>query len=277
VGIGREMSRVVLITGASSGFGQAAAGHLAARGWRVFGTSRGAAGDQRAGEEREGITMLPLDVRSDESVAACVKEVMDRAGRIDALVNNAGYALGGAVEEISIDEAKAHFETNFWGAARMMRAVLPIMREQRAGRIVNVSSLAGLVGVPFHAYYSATKFAIEGLSEGLREEVRGFGIHVSLIEPGDFKTGGTAARERPAQPLAAYKQNADRAVEVMAKSEQSGPDPILFARLLERILNSPRPRLRYRLGSDAAWVPRIRAVIPESTFQWALRKNYQIE
>lgn len=272
------MSKVILITGASSGFGQAAARYLAAREWRVFGTSRNVAA---AGEERDhataAFTLLPLDVRSDESVRACIDEVMRRAGRIDALVNNAGYALGGAVEETSIDEAKAQFETNFWGMARMMRAVLPVMREQRAGRIVNVSSLAGLVGVPFHAYYSATKFAIEGLSEGLRQEVRGFGIYVSMIEPGDFKTGGTAARVRPASPLDAYKQNANRAVEIMAKSEQSGPDPIAFAYLLEKILNSPNPRLRYRLGNDSVWVPRLRALIPESLFERILRRNYKIE
>ncbi|MCY1013953.1 SDR family NAD(P)-dependent oxidoreductase [Nannocystis pusilla] len=186
---------VVLITGASSGFGEAAARLLAARGpCRVFGTSRRAAGHDTPG----GVEMLPLDVRSDASVAACVDAVMQRAGRIDVLVNNAGYTLAGAVEETAIDEAKAQFDTNFFGMARMVRAVLPVMRAQGGGRIVNVSSLAGLVGVPFHAHYSASKFAVEGLSEGLRQEVRRFGIHVSLIEPGDFKTAGTAARERAA-------------------------------------------------------------------------------
>ncbi|WAS91229.1 SDR family NAD(P)-dependent oxidoreductase [Nannocystis punicea] len=263
---------VVLITGASSGFGEAAARLLAARGAKVFGTSRRAA----PGETRDGFTMLPLDVRSDASAAACVDEVVRRAGRIDVLVNNAGYALAGAVEETAIDEAKAQFETNFFGTARMMRAVLPIMRAQGGGRIVNVSSLAGLVGVPFHAYYSATKFAIEGLSEGLRQEVRRFGIHVSMIEPGDFKTAGTAARERAAAGLDAYAATRDRAIDIMARSEQSGPDPIGFARLLLRILEAPRPRLRYRLGNDAVWVPRARRLIPESLFEWLMRNNYEM-
>ncbi|MCY1065034.1 SDR family NAD(P)-dependent oxidoreductase [Nannocystis sp. RBIL2] len=213
---------VVLITGASSGFGEAAARLLAARGpYRVFGTSRRAAGDDTLG----GAEMLPLDVRSDASVAACVDAVMQRAGRIDVLVNNAGYTLAGAVEETAIDEAKAQFDTNFFGMARMVRAVLPVMRAQGGGRIVNVSSLAGLVGVPFHAHDSASKFAIEGLSEGLRQEVRRFGIHVSLIEPGDFKTAGTAARERATGGLPAYAAARDRAIDIMARAEQSGPDP----------------------------------------------------
>ncbi|MFQ5457938.1 MAG: SDR family NAD(P)-dependent oxidoreductase, partial [Myxococcota bacterium] len=176
---------VVLVTGASSGFGAAISALLSSRGLRVFGTSR------RAGAEGTGgaVTMLPLDVRSDASVTACVAGVLARAGRVDALVNNAGYTFASAAEEASLEEAKAQFETNFFGAARMMRAVLPIMRRQESGRIVNVTSLAGLLGVPFHAYYSASKFALEGFSEGLRQEVRSFGIHVSCVEPGDFKTG----------------------------------------------------------------------------------------
>lgn len=261
---------VVLITGASSGFGAAAARLLASRGLTVFGTSR------REGATGEGFTMLPLDVRSDASVAACVDEVMRRAGRVDALVNNAGYTLAGAVEETAIAEAKAQFDTNFFGMTRMVRAVLPIMRAQREGRIVNVSSLAGLVGLPFHAMYSASKFAIEGLSEGLRQEVRRFGIEVSLIEPGDFKTGATAGRERVAGGLADYATARERAIEIMARAEQSGPDPILFARLLWQILAAKRPRLRYRLGKDAVWVPRARKLIPESAFEWLLRDEYKL-
>jgi len=263
---------VVLITGASSGFGEAAARLLASRGLTVFGTSR-RAGDGATGD---GFALVRLDVRSDASVAACVEEVIRRAGRIDVLVNNAGYTLAGAMEETSLEEAKAQFETNYFGMSRMIRAVLPIMRAQGSGRIVNVSSLAGLLGVPFHAHYSASKFAIEGLSEGLRQEVRRFGVHVSLIEPGDFKTGTTAACERAARGLAEYAAARDRAIEIMAQSEQSGADPLLFAKLLVRILESPRPRLRYRLGNDAKWVPRARKLMPEPLFEWGLREFYKM-
>ncbi len=263
---------VVLITGASSGIGAATARLLAGKGMAVFGTSR------RAGAGAEGpFTMLPLDVRSDESAAACVEAVLARAGRIDALVNNAGYTFAGAVEETSLEEARAQFETNFFGALRMTRAVLPHMRRQGDGRIVNISSLAGLVGVPFHATYAASKFALEGWSEGLRQEVRRFGVWVSLIEPGDLKTGATAARERAATRIAAYGPARDRAIEVMARSEQAGPDPAGVARCVARVLSSSRPRLRYRVGNDARWVPRLRLLMPEWLFEAALRRNYEID
>jgi NAD(P)-dependent dehydrogenase (short-subunit alcohol dehydrogenase family) len=263
---------VVLITGASSGFGAATARLLVGKGMAVFGTSR------RAGAGAEGpFAMLPLDVRSDESAAACVEAVLVRAGRIDALVNNAGYTLAGAVEETGLEEARAQFETNFFGVLRMTRAVLPHMRRQGGGRIVNISSLAGLIGVPFHATYAASKFALEGWSEGLRQEVRRFGVWVSLIEPGDFRTGATAARERAANRLAAYGPVRDRAIEIMARSEQAGPDPAWVARCVARVLAASRPRLRYRVGNDARWVPRLRRLMPEWLFEAALRRNYGID
>src|SRR5690606_35507590 len=159
--------KVVLITGASSGLGRATARLLAERGYRVFGTSRRPPADAPTG----GVEPLALDVCADASVAACVQTVLARAGRIDALINNAGYELGGALEEATLEEAQRQFETNFFGAVRMIRAVLPAMRRQGGGRIVNVSSLAGLAPVPFLGLYSASKFALEGYSEALRHEV----------------------------------------------------------------------------------------------------------
>ena len=263
---------VVLVTGASSGFGAATAKLLASRGMRVFGTSRRAEETKNDGP----FTRLRLDVRSAESVETCVARVLASAGRIDALVNNAGYTFASAVEEASIEEAKAQMETNFFGAARMMRAVLPIMRRQRGGRIVNMTSLAGLLGVPFHAYYSASKFALEGLSEGLRQEVRCFGIHVSCIEPGDFKTGVTAGRAQAKEGIDAYAGMRDRAIGIMKDSEQAGPDPSGVAERVARILAARRPKLRYRVGADARWVPRLRRLMPEFLFEAALRRNYRI-
>jgi NAD(P)-dependent dehydrogenase (short-subunit alcohol dehydrogenase family) len=202
---------------------------------------------------------------------------MAETGRIDALVNNAGYTLTGAAEETSMEEARAQFETNFFGATAMTRAVLPIMRRQGAGRIINVTSLAGLLGVPFMAFYSASKFALEGWSEGLRQEVRRFGIHVSVIEPGDFKTGNTEATVRASTPLDIYDKARNRATEIMAKNEQSGPDPSVMADCVARVLQARRPRLRYRVGMDARWVPRLRLLIPEAFFEAALRKSYEID
>jgi len=184
-------SRVVLVTGASSGIGRACAAHLASRGYRVFGAQRSA--PDSAGP----IEMLRMDVNDDASVHAATSYILKTAGRIDALVNNAGYALMGSVEDTSIEEARAQMETNFFGALRVIRAVLPAMRQQGSGYIINISSLAGVLGLPFSGLYSASKFALEGMTESLRLEVRGFGIKTVLIEPGDFSTQLPAKRQVP--------------------------------------------------------------------------------
>lgn len=269
-----DSSPTVLITGASSGFGEATAKLLAARGMRVFGTSRRAPASGK--QVADNFVIVQLDVRDPESVGRCVATVMEAGGRIDVLVNNAGYALAGAVEETSIEEAQAQFDTNFFGAMRMIQAVLPIMRAQGQGRIINITSLAGMIGVPFHTFYSASKFALEGLSEGLRHEAIGFGVHVTAIKPGDFKTEGTSSRVQAAQRLAAYANDRDRAVQIMAKAEQAGPDPERLAKLVARIINKRKPKARYRIGMDSAWVPRLRAILPEAFFEYAIRKNYRI-
>jgi NAD(P)-dependent dehydrogenase (short-subunit alcohol dehydrogenase family) len=159
--------RVVLITGASSGVGQSTARLLARRGFTVFGTSRNPSSADRV----PGVEMLTLDVRDDDSVRACVETILHRSGRLDVVINNAGYELAGALEELSSEEARAQFETNFFGVVRMVNAVLPLMRHQKRGHIINVSSLTGLTASPFLGIYSASKFALEGYTEALRHEV----------------------------------------------------------------------------------------------------------
>lgn len=273
---------VVLITGASTGFGKATADHLASRGMRVFGTSRRAPSEPvppegKAVGDAGGVTMLNLDVRDDESARACVESVMAIAGRIDVLVNNAGYGLAGAFEETSLDEARAQLETNLLGAARMMQAVLPRMREAGAGRIINISSLAALVGVPFHPWYTASKFALSGLSDSVRLEVHRFGIQVCAVEPSDFATEGTQNRVWAKEKLEAYTPARDNAVAEMIRSEQSGPPPEGVAKLIERLIHEPRLRARYRVGNEAAWVPAAKALLPSSVFESLLRKNYKME
>lgn len=275
-----DKGAVVLITGASTGFGKATAERLSGAGYRVFGTSRKAppVDSIPPGKPAPGtVTMLRLDVQKDEEVRACVAAVMTRAGRIDALLNNAGYSLCGAVEENTLAEVEHLFQTNFFGYVRTIREVLPIMRRQGGGKIINVSSLAGIVGVPFHTHYSATKFAIEGMSEGLRMEVRRFGIHVSIIEPSDFKTEGTQARIFPKEPCDAYLKARERAVEVMIQSEQSSPGPEAFAALVEKILRSRSPKLRYRVGSDAQWVPVVKPLLPAGLYETLIRRNYRLD
>lgn len=176
--------RVVLITGASSGFGQLLGQALSEKGYRVFGTSRNPAWSTPA----SGMTMLALDVRDGASVTACVQSVLSTSARLDVLVNNARYVHEGPLEEVSLEELKAVFETNFFGAVRMVNAVLPAMRRDRSGHIIHVSSLAGLLPLPFWGAYSASKCALEGYSESLRHELKPLGIHVSLVEPSFYKT-----------------------------------------------------------------------------------------
>ena len=203
--------KVVLITGASSGVGQSTARVLSQKGYRVFGTSR----NPDTVEAMPGVQIVSLDVRSDESVAACMKAVTNESGRIDVLVNNAAYELAGALEETSIKEAKDQFETNFFGVVRMVKAVLPLMRQQREGQIINVSSLSGLSSIPFMGFYSASKFAVEGYTEALRLELQPFNIHVSLTEAGFLKTPMMNKRQVSAAQLKEYELRRQRAFTAM--------------------------------------------------------------
>jgi NAD(P)-dependent dehydrogenase (short-subunit alcohol dehydrogenase family) len=267
-------SKVVLITGASSGIGQACARHLARRGHRVFGTSR----RPQAGAE-EPFEMIPMDVTDEDSVRQGVATVLARAGQLDVVVNNAGFGFGGAVEDTSIDEAQQMFDTNFFGMLRVCRAVLPHFRERRAGTIVNVSSLAGLISQPFVGLYCATKFAVEGMTEALRMELRPFGIHVVMIEPGDTRTGFTANR-RPTQASQAaspYADNMQRTLAVIEHDEETGSSPEAVARLLEHILRSRSPRLRYPIASAfQRFAAAARKLMPGGLFEGALMRYYRV-
>ena len=237
--------RVVLITGASSGIGHACARHLAGRGFRVFGASR------RAGEKAAaGVEPVEMDVDSDASVEAGVAELLRRAGRIDAVVNNAGWALAGSVEDTTPDEARAQMETNLLGTWRVCRAVLPAMRAAGRGHIVNIGSIGGRVGLPFQAAYSASKFAMAGFTEALSGEVRPFGIHAVLVEPGNYRTGITAKRRvaAGAGSGSAYAAAFGRTLEIIERDEGRGGAPDEVARLVHRILESKSPRMRYMVG-----------------------------
>src|SRR3954469_3049526 len=197
-----ETGRVAVVTGASSGIGEAAAQELVGAGFTVYGTSRKAA----VGEERDGVVFVPLDVTDGESVAGAVREVLARSGRIDVLVNNAGLGITGAAEESSIEQARALFDTNLFGSMRMTRAVLPQMREQGSGRVINVSSVLGFVPAPFGALYAATKHAIEGYSESLDHEVREYGIRALLGGPPSPRPSFDANALPADEPLPLYGQ-----------------------------------------------------------------------
>lgn len=265
--------KTILITGASSGVGQATARLLAQQGHRVFGTSR------HPSERGEAslMTMIALDVRSDESVAAGVSTVLEQAGQIDALINNAGYELAGALEEATLDEAKAQFETNFFGVIRMVNAVLPMMRQQRRGQIINISSLTGFVAIPFLGIYSASKFALEGYTEALRHEVKPLNIHVSLVEPGVLKTPMMNARQLAARRIREYEPWRQRALGALRELEENAPAAQSVANTVLQIVESKEPRLRYTVGRQAAVLSRLRRYLPETMLERGMRSNFRLD
>jgi NAD(P)-dependent dehydrogenase (short-subunit alcohol dehydrogenase family) len=278
----RENQRVVLVTGASSGIGLACAAYLAGRGFRVYGTSRRGTGGAQPGAMtgtmtgQESVTMLTADVTEDHSVEQVVGSVLSREGRLDIVVNNAGMAIAGPIENTSTEEAKRQLEVNFFGAFRVCRAVLPAMRRQGSGYIVNIGSIGGVIAIPYQAMYSASKFALEGLSETLRLEVRPFGIRVVIIEPGDHKTGLTQNRQLTEMSgTNAYRESFQAALAKTARDEQGGPGPEQIARLLYRIVNQRNPRLRYTIGPGAqraaVW---LRRLLPNSVLEHGMRTYY---
>jgi len=273
------MSRpVVLITGASSGFGRACADHLAQLGYRVYGTSR-RADFPEGSTEQSYPRMIPMDVCDDDSVRAAVDFVLNAEGRLDVVVNNAGLGMAGAVEDTSLEEAKALFETNFFGVHRVCRAVLPTLREQRSGLIVNISSIGGLIAIPFQGFYSASKFATEALTESLRMELMPFGIRVTMLEPGDFKTGFTDNRIFASQSSTnpTYQAPCQRAIAVMEHDEQHGAAPITLARMLATVIEKRSPRPRYVIGMLAqrlaVWLHRL---LPNRLFERGVMAYYKV-
>jgi len=217
--------------------------------------------------------MLPLDVRSLTSVQDCVKTVLDRAGHIDVLVNNAGTALVGAAEECSDEEIATQFDVNFFGLVRMTRAVLPSMRERRRGHIVNIGSVAGKVAIPFMAFYSASKAAIEGYSEALLHELMPFGVHVSVIEPGFIHTELAGHSASAAAPIAAYDPWRRAASKSIQHQIETSPEPSVVAKSVLNAVQSQNPRLRYPSGS-AGTILMARALSPDTLFFRIIRARF---
>ncbi|MGP8010046.1 MAG: SDR family oxidoreductase [Acidimicrobiales bacterium] len=233
---------VILITGASAGLGRECADHLAGAGWTVMGASRRGT----SGDAWQGVTM---DVDSGDSVASAFDQVLAEHGRINAVLACAGWGLAGAAEHTTIEDAKSQFETNFWGAVRAVNAALPQLREQGGGHVVLMSSIGGLLGIPYQAFYSASKFALEGYAESLAYEVAPFNIRVTLVEPGNFRTDFTAARKKvEATGDDPYRAACEKAIAVMERDERGGADPALVARVVQKILNDKNPPRRVSVG-----------------------------
>jgi NAD(P)-dependent dehydrogenase (short-subunit alcohol dehydrogenase family) len=234
--------KVVVVTGASAGIGWACADRLARSGWTVVGASR-------RGTSGNGWRGIAMNVDDDASVSAGVATVLEDHGHVDALLACAGWGLAGAAEQTPLPDAKAQFETNFWGVVRAANAVLPIFRRQGHGRLVFMSSLGGVFGIPFQSFYSASKFALEGYAESLAYEVAPFGIHVTLIEPGNFKTDFTESRRKvEVGEDDPYRAARTKAIEVMERDEVTGANPGAVAKVAERVLVSAHPPRRVSVG-----------------------------
>jgi short-subunit dehydrogenase len=260
--------QVALVTGASSGIGKAAALALAEAGFHVVGTSRRTAGVTA----RDGVTFLDLDVGSDASVAAAVQQVIDRFGRVDVLVNNAGIGTAGAGEESSVAQAQGVFDINVFGLMRMTRAVLPHMRARGTGRIINISSILGFVPQPYMAIYAASKHAVEGYSESLDHEVREHGVRVLLVEPAWTSTAFDANSVEPDMPLDVYAEQRNVFAEYMAASVKDGDSPATVAKEIVAAATDAKPKLRYAAGARTGRVHAMRRIVPARMFDQQLRK-----
>jgi NAD(P)-dependent dehydrogenase (short-subunit alcohol dehydrogenase family) len=271
---------IALITGSSSGIGLATSLYLARRGYTVWATMRNL---EKANElrkiiesERLPIELAQLNVCDDSSVKEAVAQILQKSGRIDVLVNNAGYGLRGAIEEVSLDEWKRQFETNFFGVIRVTQAVLPQMRAQRSGAIVNISSVLGRMAIPFSGPYTASKFALEGLTETLRYELAPWNIKVVLIEPGfiatNFQQNAQLAQAAQSQdsPYALFKQASGRRVQ---RNIYRAAPPERVAETIYRAIAHPTPKLRYAVGRDARLVLPLRRFLPEGLFERILKKQ----
>ena len=273
MGANRSISKVILITGASSGMGRETALLLASKGYTVYAAARRQ--DKMQDLIPAGIRTVKLDVTDEAACLAVVADIMHEAGRIDVLVNNAGYGSYGAVEDVPLEEARRQFDVNVFGLAALTRAVLPHMRGQRAGLIVNVSSIGGKIAEPHGAWYHATKFAVEGFSDCLRMEVARFGIKVAVIEPGAIITEWNGiAREHLAATSgsSAYAELANKHIRMLERADKFGGKPIAVARAILRAVKSRHPATRYPAGGGAGAILFMRKILPDKWFDWVMLK-----
>ena len=267
-----KRSPVVLVTGVSSGIGRAIASTLAEKGFEVFGTSR----NPKTTEPVFGVELVQLDVTDQASVAAAVSTVVQRAGRIDILVNNAGAGVFGATEETSISQAQQLFETNFFGLARVTREVLPYLRAQRSGRIINIGSVLGFLPSPYGSFYAASKHAVEGYTESLDHEIREFGVRAVVVEPGFTTTSFEANATYSDSPLQSYEAVRQHVTQIITEALYNGDDPGVVARVVLKAATDRRPKLRYPAGPLARRLAFLKKVAPAGLLDNGVRKLYKL-
>ncbi|MDP4183554.1 MAG: SDR family oxidoreductase [Bacteroidota bacterium] len=267
------MTKVILVTGVSSGFGRQIAKILSETGYNVYGTSR------RDIDPLPNINLLKMDVTDENSVKAGVEQILAKEGKIDILVNNAGMGISGAIEDSSAEEIKLQMDTNFMGAVHTIQAVLPSMRNQKSGTIINISSVGGLMGLPFQGFYSASKYAIEGMSEALSMELRAFNINVVLINPGDFRTNFTANRRiiQKAQKDSAYNEQFEKTLKIIEKDENGGLSPEVLAKKICQIVKKKKPCPRYVIASfEQKLAVVLKRILPDALYNKMLEGHYGI-
>ncbi|MDQ0578420.1 oxidoreductase [Streptomyces rishiriensis] len=263
---------VALVTGASTGIGKAAALALVAAGFETVGTSR----KTSAADRRDGVTFLALDVGSDDSVAAAVDQVIERFGRIDVLVNNAGIGSSGAAEENSLAQAQHLFNINVFGVMRMTKAVLPHMRARGSGRIINISSVLGFLPAPYMATYSASKHALEGYTESLDHEIRAYGVRALIVQPGGTKSSFEANTVAPDMPLQIYAEQRRIADQVALAVNEDGDDPAIVAKAIVAAATDSKPRVRYTAGRSARLLSAAHRILPAGVFDGQVRKSNKL-
>jgi NAD(P)-dependent dehydrogenase (short-subunit alcohol dehydrogenase family) len=269
------MKKVILITGISTGFGRETARILSNKGYTVFGTVRCET------ERIPGVNYLLMDLTNSESIKVAVSEVLTKVKRIDVLINNAGMHTGGPAETSPEENIRIQFETNFMGTVFLIKQVIPGMRENGGGLIINISSIGGLMGLPFQPYYSAAKFALEGFSEALRMEVNSFGIRVVLVNPGDFNTNNTNNRRNYMAPTGdsdPYNEQFKRTLAVIEKDESAGWKPEILAVKVADIIESRNPRQRYIVASfEQKLAVILKYLLPGKVFRRILMDHYKIK
>jgi len=269
------MKKVILITGISSGFGKETAKLLSESGHIVYGTIR------RDCETSDKINVVRLDLTDSLSIKKAVETVIHKEGRIDVLINNAGMHTGGPIETIPSEYIKLQMDTSFYGLVQLTREVLPVMRKQGGGMIINFSSIGGLMGLPFQAFYSASKFAIEGFSEALRMEVKPFNIKIVVINPGDFHTNNSVNRRHflsPTNDSDPYNESFKNALVQIEKDEAHGWEPVVLARKLVKIVESKKPRQKYIIASfEQKLAVILKYILPDKLFSTILENHYMIK
>ncbi|MBB1193572.1 short-chain dehydrogenase/reductase [Flavobacterium sp. SOK18b] len=267
------MSKVVLITGGSSGIGKSIGEFLQQKGFTVYGTSRN--------PERIVDSVFPLvalDVRDANSIRTAVAKVIEISGRLDVVINNAGVGITGPLEEIPMQEMKNNFETNFFGPIEVMKAVLPQMRSQKAGLIINVTSIAGYMGLPYRGIYSASKGALELITESLRMEVKSFGVHITNVAPGDYATNIASGRfHAPVVEGSAYEIPYRNTLKTMDEHVDSGRNPNEMAEAVYKIIQTPNPKIHYKIG---AFIQKfsvvLKRILPDKVYEKILMNHYKL-